>query len=338
MTHRPRVLASTLLALAVIVPTAAPVASAASIGVGITSSLNTIPTWVGDQDGWGASVTNTGSVTEQMRVSISAASTTLKVIPGVSLTPITFTLAPGASCLVGLRWSITAEMAASPKTFGSTVVVTAGAAGTTSLTGTGVITQAAVGAPARLTADPSAGRYGNGMLSKAQVLCGTGETFTPPAPNTFAVNDWGVPIWATRHYLQANLTGVNSKPMVLTRVGGVYNGKTFGDADLADPKPAWLGTRTFGNEGTRGWIIPASGRCVIPDAVAGMGLTPANNLGWTVRRYATQLFDIAVPLGSTGGVVHGRYADGLTVYDLRQGVAYADYAVTATAPLCAPAN
>lgn len=314
-----------LLATAAIVPLAAAPVSAATPVVGISGSMSEwVPPIVGNNDGWGATVQNTGTADEIVTVAVTRYDAATPPIAGSILSPATFKLAPGASCLVAVRWVITPAQAASPSGYRAAFSAVAGLATPPVLTGTGVNVKAGIGMSKKIA--PSVYNEnvfgGNGILSKPQTICGTTETFMPPRQVVAGYNE----LWtgATKRGLWS---GVDSSGQALVVRNVATYASDFWGRPLANGQVPAVITPSGG--GTKGWKLPATGRCIISTAISGLVLGQAT----------TTIWQAAVPLGSTGGVVYGNYRD--TVTGAVKPSSFVDnggWVPGGLYPACAPAN
>ncbi|MEI7744759.1 MAG: hypothetical protein WCK58_13550 [Chloroflexota bacterium] len=320
-----RRIAALALAVPMLIPLSASPVAAASIGIGGSMS-EWVPPIVGNNDGWGATVTNTGTTPEIFSASVSRYDATKPGIDGVILSPQNFVLQPGASCLLAVRWIITPEQAANPAGYRGKLNLLARYQTPPATTGTGVVIQTGLGLSKKIAPSKwdSNVIYGNGILSKMQTLCGSSETFTPPTASVSGEN--------TTYYAATKRNMVASpqntgRPSAVTMLGSFPSNKYGWPDTTSTVTPAVI---TPQGGGANGWTVPAAGRCIIPATISGLKLGEKTVTMW----------QSSVPLGSTGGTVYAWSRD--TGTGIEKPYSFwtdnGGWVIGPGYPQCAPAN
>lgn len=316
------------LAAAWLVPLA-PVGAAATPQVGVGISMGQyLPAWVGNQDGWSASITNTGTGGDEIiTVALTTFDTASQMIPGRVLSPVRFVLPQGATCLEGIRWTVSSAMAANPGRYKARVSVTASLVKYPAGSGTSVNISAGVGAGIKLVPSSDvSGRLGNAILSKTQAMCGTGEAFTPPLQTVSGNND--LPTIAKNRTLLAT-AGRTNAALTVKPLGASFASDGWGMPLVGSTQvPAKM---VYKGGGANGWKLPATGSCLIPATISGVVNGQTTGTVW----------DASVPLGRTGGVVHGYWRDVVKGFVYAAGSPYQDnggFIVGQPFPQCMPAG
>lgn len=301
------VLALSLALAGIAVPLPA-VATTATLGVGI-SAWTSIPGVAGNADGYPLTVKNSGTATEAITLGGRAVSGAT-LLPTTFLSPGTFTLDAGASCVAVLRYTVPDALVG---TFAK-VSLTASAtlAEATNLSGISLTTTSSVALTATLQ-DPSktASLPISALPNTATPICGLmGQTIVSPRFGFSSVRK----TVAQATFDQYVLSNPTATPI------SVSFGAPLSQNSMAAPTQAYLGG------GAAGWTVPASGKCVVKVALSNL----------LVGQYAKTYGTATTALGTTGGQASYRTYTDLSIVATK--AMWQFYNPAATTPLCAPAN